>query len=80
MPSHYETLGISLTAMWTQIKAACRMAPLTWHHDKNRSRPTQEQALFEERFKNAAQAYEVLAEGIERAAYGRDIGLSPYTC
>lgn len=73
MPSHYETLGLSPTATLTQIKAAYRVAALTWHPDKDRSHPAQEQALCEERFKKAAQTYEVLANVIERAAYDREI-------
>jgi molecular chaperone DnaJ len=61
---YYEVLGVARTATPDEVKAAYRKAALKWHPDKN---PGSKEA--EERFKEAAEAYEVLSDPQKRAAY-----------
>ncbi len=63
---YYEVLGIGREAGAEDIKAAYRKLALKNHPDKN---PGDKAA--EERFKEAAEAYEVLSEADKRAAYDR---------
>ena len=53
----YEILGISKTATQAEIKKAYRKKAIEFHPDKN---PGDKQA--EEKFKEAAQAYEILSD------------------
>jgi molecular chaperone DnaJ len=63
---YYEVLGIAKEASADDIKAAYRRLALKWHPDKN---PGSKEA--EERFKEAAEAYEVLSDEKKRAQYDR---------
>jgi molecular chaperone DnaJ len=63
---YYEVLGVSRTASDQEIKSAYRKLALKHHPDRN---PGDRQA--EERFKEAAQAYAVLADPEKRARYDR---------
>lgn len=62
----YEILGVSRTASESDIKGAYRKLALKYHPDRN---PGDKAA--EERFKEAAEAYAVLADADKRARYDR---------
>ncbi len=61
---YYGVLGISKTATQDEIKAAYRKLALKYHPDRN---PDNKEA--EEKFKEAAQAYEVLSDTEKRQRY-----------
>ena len=63
---YYEVLGVAREATDQQIKSAYRKLAMQYHPDRN---PGDKQA--EERFKEAAEAYAVLAESEKRALYDR---------
>ncbi|HEX2444497.1 MAG TPA: molecular chaperone DnaJ [Vicinamibacterales bacterium] len=63
---YYEVLGVDRSATDSEIKSAYRKLALKHHPDRN---PGNKQA--EERFKEAAEAYAVLADRDKRAAYDR---------
>jgi len=61
---YYDILGVSKGASQDEIKAAYRKMALKYHPDRN---PGNKQA--EEKFKEAAQAYEVLSDAQKRKQY-----------
>src|SRR6266550_9204354 len=63
---YYEVLGVSRTASDQEIKSAYRRLAMLYHPDKN---PNDSGA--EEKFKEAAEAYGVLADGEQRRRYDR---------
>ena len=63
---YYEVLGVSKTASADEIKKAYRKKAIQFHPDKN---PGDKQS--EEKFKEAAEAYEVLSDDEKRARYDR---------
>lgn len=63
---YYEVLGVPKNADDGAIKQAYRKIALKYHPDKNPGN-----AEAEERFKEAAEAYEVLSDSEKRAAYDR---------
>ena len=63
---YYEILGVPREASEQQIKSAYRKLALQNHPDRN---PGDKQA--EERFKEAAEAYAILADGEKRQLYDR---------
>ncbi|XP_034289669.1 chaperone protein DnaJ-like isoform X2 [Pantherophis guttatus] len=65
MVEYYEALGLPKTASLDDIKKAYRKKALKWHPDKN---PENKQ-FAEQRFKEIAEAYEVLSDKNKRDVY-----------
>jgi molecular chaperone DnaJ len=63
---YYEVLGVARAATDQEVKSAYRKLALKYHPDRN---PGSHEA--EEKFKEAAEAYSVLADADKRAAYDR---------
>lgn len=63
---YYEVLGVSKGASQEEIKKAYRKVAMQFHPDRN---PGDKSA--EEKFKEAAEAYEVLSDADKRAQYDR---------
>ncbi|RYU76698.1 molecular chaperone DnaJ [Hymenobacter persicinus] len=63
---YYEVLGVAKTASGDEIKKAYRKVAIKFHPDKNPDDPT-----AEDKFKEAAEAYEVLSSEDKRARYDR---------
>src|SRR3979411_1463478 len=63
---YYEILGVTKSATEVEIKKAYRKVAIQFHPDKN---PGNKEA--EEKFKEAAEAYEVLSDADKRAQYDR---------
>lgn len=61
---YYEVLGVSKTATADEMKKAYRKLALKYHPDKN---PGDKEA--EEKFKEAAEAYDVLSNPDKKARY-----------
>lgn len=62
----YEILGVSKTASADEIKKAYRKVAMQYHPDRN---PGNKEA--EEKFKEAAEAYEILSDADKKAQYDR---------
>uniref|UniRef100_A0A3P9ITF2 DnaJ heat shock protein family (Hsp40) member B2 n=1 Tax=Oryzias latipes TaxID=8090 RepID=A0A3P9ITF2_ORYLA len=67
MVDYYKILGVPKTASQDDIKKAYRKLALKWHPDKNPD--NKEEA--EKKFKELAEAYEVLSDKSKRDAYDR---------
>src|SRR5919107_977878 len=63
---YYEILGVSKGAATDEIKKAYRKVAMQYHPDRN---PGDKAA--EEKFKEAAEAYEVLSDADKKAQYDR---------
>lgn len=63
---YYEVLGVSKNADEAEIKKAYRKLALKYHPDKNPG-----DASAEDKFKEAAEAYEILSDQQKRAQYDR---------
>jgi molecular chaperone DnaJ len=63
---YYEVLGVTRSASDGEIKSAYRKLALKYHPDRNPG-----DSAAEEKFKEAAEAYAILADGDKRAAYDR---------
>ncbi len=63
---YYEVLGVDKGASASEIKKAYRKLALKYHPDKN-----PDDSVAEEKFKEAAEAYEVLSDDNKRERYNR---------
>jgi len=63
---YYDVLGVTRNATDQEIKSAYRRLAVRYHPDKNPN-----DAAAEEKFKEAAEAYGVLADGEQRRRYDR---------
>src|SRR5450432_254751 len=63
---YYEILGISKSGTADEIKKAYRKVAMQFHPDRNPGDHT-----AEEKFKEAAEAYEILSDPDKRAQYDR---------
>ncbi|MCB9377236.1 MAG: molecular chaperone DnaJ [Holophagales bacterium] len=72
---YYEVLGVAREATAQEIKRAYRKLAIQYHPDKNPG-----DAVAEEKFKQAAEAYAVLSDPQRRASYDRfgQAGPSPF--
>lgn len=66
---YYEVLGVSKTATADEIKKAYRKLALKWHPDKWTDASEKEKKDAEEKFIEAAEAYDVLSDSDKRAKY-----------
>ncbi|XP_073401569.1 dnaJ homolog subfamily B member 2 isoform X2 [Dendrobates tinctorius] len=67
MGDYYEILGVPRNATQDDIKRAYRKLALKWHPDKN----PDNKELAEKKFKDIAEAYEVLSDVTKRETYDR---------
>src|SRR5580765_1174270 len=63
---YYEVLGVNKSASSDEIKKAYRKVAMQHHPDRNPG-----DKASEEKFKEAAEAYEVLSDGDKRSQYDR---------
>ena len=72
---YYEVLGVNKDATDDDLKKAYRRLAMKWHPDRNPDNPK-----AEDHFKEAKEAYEVLADGNKRAAYDQfgHAGIDPH--
>ncbi len=63
---YYEVLGVARTATEQELKSAYRRLAVQYHPDKNPN-----DASAEEKFKEAAEAYSVLSDAVQRQRYDR---------
>lgn len=66
---YYEVLGVDKGASADEIKKAYRKKAIQWHPDKFANASEKEQKDAEEKFKEAAEAYDVLSDADKRARY-----------
>src|ERR1700748_42038 len=63
---YYEILGVAKSASADELKKAYRKVAMQYHPDRNPGDKT-----AEEKFKEAAEAYEVLSDADKKAQYDR---------
>lgn len=68
---YYEVLGVAKNASQSDIKSAYRKLAIKYHPDKHVNDTPEEKKAAEEKFKEAAEAYDVLSNDDKRAKYDR---------
>ena len=66
---YYEVLGVGKNASADEIKKAFRKLSIKYHPDKQVGKSEAEQKEAEEKFKEAAEAYEVLSDSKKKQEY-----------
>ena len=66
---YYEVLGVSKNATADEIKKAYRKKAIQYHPDRQGDKSEAEKKEAEEKFKEAAEAYDVLSDADKRAKY-----------
>ncbi len=80
--NYYDILGVSKTAEYIDIKRAYKRLAIKYHPDRNRGNK-----IFEEKFKEIKEAYEILSDKKKRAMYDQyghsafkeNVGYNDYT-
>jgi len=67
----YQILGVSHSATDDELKKAYKKLAVKFHPDKHSSKSEAERSAAEARFKDVAEAYEVLSDPDKRAAFDR---------
>ncbi|KAL6783633.1 hypothetical protein ACKKBF_B05240 [Auxenochlorella protothecoides x Auxenochlorella symbiontica] len=68
---YYATLGIESCAAVAEIKAAYKKLALLYHPDKHKAEDAEQQAAIADKFREAAEAFEVLSDERSRALYDK---------
>ena len=68
---YYEVLGVGKTASESEIKSAFRKLSMKYHPDMQNGKSDEEKKEAEEKFKEIAEAYEVLSSKEKREKYDR---------
>ena len=66
---YYEVLGVDKNATADDLKKAYRKLAIQYHPDKQQGKSDAEKKAAEEKFKEAAEAYNVLSDPDKRARY-----------
>ncbi len=66
---YYEVLGVSKTASDAEIKSAYKKMAIKYHPDRQAGKSEEEKKAAEEKFKEAAEAYDVLRDPQRRQQY-----------
>ncbi len=71
--NHYEILGVNPSANHDQIRRAYLSAARTWHPDRHSGKPADEANKAEQAMRRVNQAWSVLGDKANRAAYDRQL-------
>ena len=69
---YYEVLGVDKNATADDLKKAYRKLAIQYHPDKQQGKSDAEKKAAEEKFKEAAEAYNVLSDPDKRARRRKD--------